>query len=218
MPSFVSLGSRARLAAALLAAAGCVAAAIAGVAACLTAPPPDIATSTNQRPEIVAGGVQPPQGLLDENQWPLDGVFVVPVIIPDPTATCTWRVFDVDMENPPPPGVVPPEVSESRTGCTTTVSDGGVSLQDVPIHLPSADGHCHIFTFIVAHGFDPPPSQNQPDSIGGASVSWTYAPSFGLCRFYDAGAFQDGAFPMDALADGLPVTPESGAVDGGIDP
>jgi hypothetical protein len=213
MPSIVTLGSRTRLAAALVAASVCVAAALATFAACLTAAPPDIGTSTNARPEILHTAVQPAEGLLDEYQWPTDGFFIVPIILSNPTEPCTWRVFDEDLEQPPAPGQAPTLVTDSPA-CVTTVVDAGF-LQDVPIQQPT-DGHCHKFTFIVAHGFS---ALNVPDSIGGDAVSWYYEPSNALCRYYDAGAFQDGAFPpVDAAADRPPITPESGPADVGVDP
>lgn len=212
MLSFALLGSRTRFVAALAAAGACVAAAVASFAACLTAPPPELGTSTNERPEILGTAVQPAPGLLDEFHWPLDNVFVVPILLEDPTAPCSWRVFDLDMEQPPQQGQPPNLVTDGT--CATSVVDAGF-LQDVPIRQPN-DGHCHVFTFIVAHGFS---SVSTPDSIGGDTVSWYYEPSSALCRSYDAGAFQDGAFPsVDAPADRAPVTPESGPADSGVDP
>jgi hypothetical protein len=207
MLPLVPLGHHARVAAALVAAAACVAAAIAGFTACLTAPPSDIGTSANLRPSIVHGAVYPPEGVI--RQWPPDGVFVVPVQLPDPTATCRWRDFDQDTELPPPPTPL-----DDRP-CTTSLLDGGVIVQNAPIMEPT-DGHCHVFTFIVAHGFS---AETVPDSIGGDSVRWEYEPPSALCNFYDAGAFQDGAFPpADAGSDSVLVTPESGPGDSGVDP
>jgi hypothetical protein len=209
MLSLVPLGPRARVAAALAAAGACFVAAIAGIAACLTAPPADIGTSTNERPEIVHDAVSPPGGLVAG--WPLDGIFVVPVLLPDPTVGCTWRLFDQDLEVSPQ---MNPVIFRQ---CVTSLLDGGAILQDVPIQEP-INGHCHIFTLIVAHGF----SSNAltvPDSIGGDTVSWEYAPPGALCNFYDAGALQDGAFPPgDAGTDGPLITPESGPLDSGGEP
>jgi hypothetical protein len=207
MLPFVPLGPRARVAAALVAAAACVGASIAGVA-CLTAPPPDIGTSTNERPEIVHDAVSPPGGLLAG--WPPGG-FIVPVLLPDPTVGCVWRTFDQDLD-----------VSTQLNAvvfqpCLTSVVDGGAIIQDVPLIEPM-DGHCHIFTFVVAHGFSPS-VPSVPDSIGGDTVKWEYAPPGALCNFYDAGTLQDGAFPpVDAGSDGLLITPESGPLDSGGEP
>lgn len=207
MPSFVPLGPRARVATALFAGAATTAASIACVAACLTAPPSDIGTSTNERPLIV-GTSDPPQGLLDG--WPPDNLFLVPVFLPDPNAPCAWRVFDRDLESN-----ATIEKAESTT-CITSVQDGGVVMQDFRIAEP-ADGHCHLFTFVVAHGFS---AAMIPDSIGGDIATWTYAPAGALCSYYDAGAFQDGAFPPgDAGFDGVPITPETGpGPESGADP
>jgi hypothetical protein len=211
MLPLVPLGPRARVAAALVAAGACGAAAIAGFAACLTAPPPDIGTSTNERPEIVHDAVNPPGGLL--TAWPLDG-FVVPVLLPDPTVGCRWSLFDQDLEMPsPPPGLT----VYANEACVTSVVDGGAILQDFQFGGPTGptDGHCHIYTFIVAHGFSAN-AESVPDSIGGDSVIWEYLPPGALCNFYDAGALQDGAFPpVDAGKDGPLVTPESGPLDSG---
>jgi hypothetical protein len=198
MPSFVPLGPRVRLVAALLAAAACVAASVAAVSACLTAPPSDIGTSTNERPSI-CGTPVPPQGLL--SSWPSDRTFLVPVCLADPNAPCAWRVFDKDLETG-----LSTEKNESET-CLTSVLDSGVVIQDVTIFQPT-DGHCHFYTFVVAHGFS---AGDVPDSIGGDIATWEYAPPGALCNFYDAGAYQDGAFPaVDAGFDGVPITPESG--------
>lgn len=208
MLPYAYLGSRARIAAALVAAVACAAAAIAGVAACLTVPPSDVGTSTDERPLIVHTAVQPPEGLL--NGWPPENIFLVPTQLPDPTAACEWRLFDKDLESPQTPNFKGAQV------CTTSVVDGGVVVQDVQIQQPT-DGHCHVFTFIIAHGFSAP---EVPDSIGGDALNWEYEPPGTLCNFYDAGPFQDGGFPpVDAGVDGLPVTPESGPIpESGVDP
>jgi len=206
MLPLVPLGPRARVAAALVAAAACVGATIAGVA-CLTAPPSDISTNTNERPEIVHTSVQPPEGLL--NGWPPDDFLRIPVLLPDPSATCAWQLFEKDLEG----------ATQFRAGqpCDTSVIDGGVIVQEVPIGEQPTDGHCHVFTFIVAHGFS---AAGVPDSIGGDTSTWEYLPQGALCTFYDAGALQDGAFPPgDAGVDGPLVTPESGPLpESGVDP
>ncbi|HTR96831.1 MAG TPA: hypothetical protein VMH61_02925 [Candidatus Acidoferrales bacterium] len=209
MLPLVPLGPRARVAAALAAAAACAIAAIAGIAACLTAPPADIGTSTNERPLIVHTTVQPPEGLL--NGWPPQNAFLVPVQLPDPTANCEWRLFDKDTESQEGP------VFKGESACLTSVLDGGVVVEDPPVGAQPTDGHCHVFTFMVGHGFS---ALQVFDSIGGDALSWEYEPPGVLCNFYDAGAFQDGAFPPgDAGADGLPVTPESGpSPESGVDP
>lgn len=208
MLSFVPLGPRMRVAAALVAAAACVVAGVGAIGACLTAPPADIGTSTNERPLIIGTSV-PPQGLLI-NGWPTDDIFLVPVYLPDPNAPCAWRVFDKDLESGSNM-----EVGESPT-CITSVLDGGVVVQDVRIRQPT-DSDCHVLTFVVAHGFS---AGDVPDSIGGDIATWEYAPAGSLCNFYDAGAFQDGAFPsVDAGFDGVPITPESGPLpESGGDP
>jgi hypothetical protein len=209
MLPLVPPGPRARVAAALVAAGACAATAIAGFAACLTAPPPDIGTSKNERPEIVHDAVTPPGGLLAA--WPADG-FIVPVLLSDPTVGCTWRVFDQDLE-------VSPQLGYVLGGpCLTSLVDGGTILQDFRISEQYMNGHCHVFTFIVAHGFSTN-ALSVPDSIGGDSVSWEYAPPGALCNFYDAGALQDGAFPsVEAGTDGPLITPESGPLDSGGEP
>lgn len=206
MPSPSPVGSRVRVVGALAAAAACVAAGIASIAACLTAPPPDVAASVNVRPEIVHDALQPPEGVL--SLWPPDNVFVVPVLLPDPNATCRWRDFDLDVEL----GTLT-ELDDNV--CVTSLLDGGVVVQNVPISEPT-DGHCHIFKFIVAHGFS---ALTVPDSIEGDTATWEYEPPGALCTFYDAGAFQDGAFPaVDAASEALPITPESSTGDAGADP
>jgi hypothetical protein len=204
MPPLVPLGPRARVAAAFVAAAGCVAAA-AGVAACLTAPPPDISPSTNERPLIIH---TPPEGLLNIDGWPPDDTFRIPVLLPDPNATCQWQLFDKDLE-----GTTTPTNGQV---CDTSVEDGGVIELEVPSGRRPTDGHCHVFTFIVAHAFS---ATGVPDSIGGDDSIWEYEPPEALCNFYDAGALQDGAFPPDAGVDGPLVTPESGPLpESGVDP
>jgi hypothetical protein len=210
MLPLVPLGPRARVAAALAAAAACAFAAIA-IAACLTAPPADVGTSTNERPLILHTSVQPPEGLL--NGWPPGNVCLVPVQLPDPNASCRWRLFDTDIESQDGPRY------KGEFPCLTSVLDGGVVVEDVNLGAQPTDGHCHVFTFIVAHDFSPGQLQT-PDSIGGDSLSWEYEPAGALCNFYDAGAFQDGSFPtVDAGKDGLPITPESGPIpESGVDP
>jgi hypothetical protein len=205
MLPLVPLGPRTRVVAALAAAAACGVAAIAAIAACLTAPPADVATSTNERPLIIHTSVQPPEGLL--NGWPVDNTFRVPILLPGPSATCVWELTDKDLEGTT-------KVADG-TSCNTSIVDGGVIVQEVP-YPPPSDGHCHVLTFIVAHGFS---SAGVTDSAGGDDSVWEYAPPGALCNFYDAGAFQDGAFPPDAGVDALPVLPESGPIpDSGVDP
>lgn len=206
MLPYAYLGSRARIAAALVAAVACVATAIAGVAACLTAPPADVGASTDERPEIIHTAVYPPEGLI--RQWPSENKFYVPVRLADPTATCVWRAVDQDLE------AATATTLYSNIACAISLLDGGVIVQNVQIPQPT-DGHCHILTFVVAQAF----AGNVPTSIGGDTARWEYEPPAGLCNFYDAGTLQDGAFPpSDAGSDGLPVTPESGTSDAGGDP
>ena len=205
MLPFVPLGPRARVVAALAAAAACGLAAIAGVAACLTAPPADIGTSTNERPQIIHTSVQPPEGLLDG--WPADNTFRIPILLPNPTANCQWQLNDRDLEGST-------KFVEGNF-CITSLIDGGVIVQEAHYTAPS-DGHCHVITFVVAHGFS---SAGVPDSAGGDYSIWEYEPPGALCNFYDAGAFQDGAFPpVDSGPDVL-ITPESGPLpESGVDP
>lgn len=206
MLPYAYLGSRPRIAAALVAAVACAAAAIAGVAACLTAPPSDVGTSADERPEIIHPALYPPEGVI--RQWPPENVFYVPIRLPDPTATCVWRDVDQDIE------AATVTTINNNVACTISLLDGGVIVQNANIPQPT-DGHCHVLTFVVAHAF----AGNVPDSIGGDTARWEYEPPGALCNFYDAGALQDGAFPpSDAGSEGLPVTPESGAGDSGGDP
>jgi hypothetical protein len=204
MLPFVPLGPRARVAAALTAAAACGVAAIAGIAACLTAPPADVGTSTNERPLILHTSVQPPEGLL--NGWP--DTFQIPILLPDPSATCQWELFDRDLEGS--------TTFVTSNNCVTSIIDGGVIVEELNGIKAPTGSHCHVFTFIVANGFS---SSGVPVSSGGDYATWEYAPPGALCNFYDAGAFQDGSFPPgDSGADVL-IAPESGPIpEAGIDP
>jgi hypothetical protein len=206
MLSVVPLGARARIATTIVAAVACVVAAVATVAACLTAPPSDVGTSTDKRPEIIHSAVYPPEGVI--RQWPPNGEFLVPVRLPDPTDACRWSDFDQNEELGSTTAI------DVNTPCDTSLLDGGVLVQTAPIPQPR-DNDCHVLKFIVAHGFS---TDMVPDSIEGDIVTWEYEPASSLCNFYDAGALQDGAFPpTDAGYEGLPVTPESGTGDSRAD-
>src|SRR5215469_16923082 len=122
MLPFAPPGPRVRVAAALAAAAACGVAAIVGIAACLTAPPADVATSTNERPLILHTSVQPPEGLL--NGWPPDGTFRIPILLPDPSASCQWELRDQDLEGA--------TTWVAGNSCVTSLIDGGVFVQGVP--------------------------------------------------------------------------------------
>jgi hypothetical protein len=170
----------------------------AAVVACITAPPPVLPTVPPHRPTILHSSVVPPPDQI-LSVWPAE--FDVPVELDDSTQPFQWSVFvDYDPLTAPQPipldnAPVPPP------------PDGGPTI--VSFHLDEPDpAFCHRIDFVVASAFTKG-SRRTPNDVGGDLVSWLYNAGGGPngCPVYDAGPVQDGAFPPDAPADGLPVTP-----------
>jgi hypothetical protein len=183
-------------------------------AACITAPPPQLPEETEHRPTILHESVVPSGVILAE--LPLE--FEVPVDLEDPNESFQWDVF-IDYEaciDPPnctsatPPRTPPGVVTVTPTPGTL---DGGIAWVSFSAPTDLDPSQCHSIQVFVAHQFEPG-SPHQPDSIGGDSVQWIYDPPGAVsCDLivYDAGAFQDGAFPpADAPSEALPAVPESG--------
>lgn len=178
---------------------------------CFTTLPPAVASTAPPRPIILQDGVFPPADEL-LSTWPPDGVFQVPVLLQDPSETFLYDVF-VDFSsqaNDPNPLPAYGPVAETPSG----TEDGGVAVAYFALGPPSVSPTtCHTIYFLVVHGFavqdgGPPGSIPQvlyhvPDSVGGDSVTWIYAPGGSLdgCPFYDAGIFEDGATPPDGATD-----------------
>jgi len=199
----------ARLFALGLATATCVAIAMLVATACITAPPPELPQEVAHRPTILHESVVPPASLILP-ALPVE--FEVPVVLEDPNESFQYAVFiDYGSCADPSSCALAPGVVTVRP--TPGTLDGGV--ETVSFIPPPADfdsSRCHTIDFVVAHQF----LQGQPhtpDSVGGDIVTWTYDPGGAIpCAdlVYDAGRFQDGAFPPDAAADALPAVPESG--------
>ena len=147
----------------------------------------------------------------------LPSEFVVPIQLDDGDETYQWDLFvdynpcDLSLGcQPSGPAIFPQTVAP-----TPGTIDGGISIVDVQLPSTIDATSCHRIDFLVAHQFN----GSLPhiwDSIGGDIVTWFYNAGGGTngCPDYDAGAFQDGAFPpADAGSDTLPVTPESGTGD-----
>jgi hypothetical protein len=196
------------------AAAGCLALALGTVSACVTAPPPALPQLTTERPTILHEAVVPPT---DQILSELPSEFIVPVELEDPDESFEWDVF-VDYNpcaepsnclQPTPPTIFPRLVPPSPG-----TLDGGVTLVSFSsTYLTGLDPSlCHRIDFLVAQEFDPGLAYTW-DSTGGDIVTWFFNPGGNPngCPVYDAGKFQDGAFPsVDEGVDGLPLVPESG--------
>jgi hypothetical protein len=173
----------------------------AAVVACITAPPPELPTIPARRPTILhASVVPPPDQIL--SVWPATGLtFDVPVELEDSTQPFLWSVFvDYDPLTARQPILL-------SNGPTPAPPDGGPTIVSFLLDAPDP-AFCHRIDFVVANSFTTS-FRRTPDGVGGDIVSWLYNAGGGPngCPVYDAGPVQDGAFPPDAPADGLPVTP-----------
>jgi hypothetical protein len=148
------------------------------------------------------------------DNWPSDGIFIVPVQVdPPPNDQFQYDWF----EDYNYVSALTPYGSVGAISVTGG-ADGGVVLVDFQPspQPPNDDLPCHEIEFLVAHQFNMAPGPTSdlnrrlhtPDSLGGDSVTWLYAPGgLASCTSYDAGL--DGAFPpADAGLDGLPIVPE----------
>ncbi|HEX3344434.1 MAG TPA: hypothetical protein VHS09_07660 [Polyangiaceae bacterium] len=198
------------------AACGCLSVGMLVSTACITAPPPQLPAEVEHRPTILRDSVTPSGLVL--SQLPTGG-FIVPVVLEDPNQTFEWDIFIdynacSDSQNcttatPPrtPPGII------VVTPTPGTVDGGVVEVSfDSPTDLDPS--RCHSIDFIVASRFLSGQPHTPDPNVGGDSVRWIWDPDGTTpCDLfvYDAGALQDGAFPLDAASESLPAIPESGA-------
>ncbi|MGD0676718.1 MAG: hypothetical protein ABSC94_14990 [Polyangiaceae bacterium] len=167
--------------------------------ACITT---DLPPEPISRPTILHDAVQPPADQILFS-WPEFDSFSVPVEPGNPNDGFVWDVF-VDFDINPAPanaGVVSPD---------SYSADGGVVIVSYFLSQPPATS-CHRIDFLVAHAFaslsDGAPLDHTPSAIGGDQVTWFYMPggSPDGCPAYDAGVYEDGAFPPpEASAEGGP--------------
>jgi hypothetical protein len=151
-----------------LAGGSAVVALVSAMVACLTDPPPDLLLPS-EPPRILHDALQPPEGLI--TQLPANVQFIVPLQIPDPSATCQYQLF-VD------------NVLEQVSSCQETATSNGVATQVVTPRLQLDAAACHTLTF----------------AIGTDSATWRYDPPSCAVYDAGAlqtGAFPDGA--TDAL-------------------
>ncbi len=177
----------------VFAAGPCALAAAAG-AACLTVTPPPLPAPDQLHPTILHDAVVPSAGT-PLAEWPEDGTFIVPVEVEGPDESFFYDVF-IDYDPVTNTGnVIPPYLEEA----TPDTVDGGIMTVRFTIATPPDPRFCHTVEFLVADGFDQR-SLHTPDSFGGDIVTWFYTAGGGPngCPAYDAGSFQDGAFPEDA--------------------
>jgi hypothetical protein len=190
--------AKVKITALALAAAVSAAMGAAAVVACITAPPPTLPAIPPHRPTILHSSVVPPP---DQILSVLPKEFVVPIELDDSTQPFLWSVF-VDYD----PLTAPQPVLDGTP--FPPPADGGPTLVSFELHPPLDPAFCHRIDFVVANSFTTS-FRRMPDGVGGDIVSWLYNAGGGPngCPVYDAGLFQDGAFPPDAPADGLLVTP-----------
>ena len=176
------------------------------MSACITAPPPDLPNPPLQGPTIQQSGVQPPTNQ-DLTALPDGNIFIVPVLPGQPSEAFSIKVF-VDF-NPGGNNTNRQATAATRTimyPVTPATLDGGVYAARFvfgpdDIGDPNA---CHWIEAIVADSFTDNSDHTPADMSD--SVSWHYVPnSLHGCLQFDAGPFQDGAFP-DVSPDHI-VTP-----------
>jgi hypothetical protein len=179
----------------------CAAAAVC-IDACVIAPPAELPPPKPLPPRILHDSVTPPAGV-PLPAWPdaPDSPLIVPVVVEDTTRGFDVRVFVDQVQSPEPLSPEPSPV------------DGGPMLSILSIYISPQQpnrvidlGACHVIKVVVARSFL---SNNEPDALGGDSVSWPYYPTLSApytCTVAEAGA---GVPPVDASADALPVPPLS---------
>ncbi len=100
--------------------------------------------------------------------------FIIPVELVNPSATFQWRAY-IDYD----PLIGDPPVDVGTSSFDPASSDGGIRTIEVAITPPADLGSCHVVEFLVANSFlgaiEGRPAHT-PDSIGGDSVIWFYAP------------------------------------------
>ncbi|HEY2517297.1 MAG TPA: hypothetical protein VGI39_40770 [Polyangiaceae bacterium] len=149
-----------------------------GIAACVLADPPaGLPPTTIQAPHIDREAVVPPVTQVLE-AWPKQG-FDIPLDPYDPSVAVYWQAFydyAVMQAAPVERGVLDPNPA----------ADSGTRRFHTDLPPPADVQDCHIIEILVAHAFV---DIHTPDSYGGDSVSWIYAPngSLDLCPVFDAG-------------------------------
>lgn len=166
------------------------------MSACITAPPPDLPNPPLQGPTIQQSGVQPPTNQ-DLTALPDGDIFIVPVVVGQPSEPFFIKVF-VDF-NPGSNNANPHATPATKTfsyPVTPATLDGGVyaaRLMFGPDDLGDPNA-CHWIEAIVADSFV---FDSDHTPMGRSdSVFWHYVPdTLNGCLLFDAGPFQDGAFP-----------------------
>jgi len=157
------------------------------LAACVLADPPaTLPEVVEQPPFILTGSVVPSTSVPVLTTWPT--TFVVPVYLIEP-ADLEWRAaidyLPIQVDEVPIYAPAGP-VSASAN------SANGVTILGIPIPQPVGLG-CSTVTIVAAYGFASSTTL-APDSRGGSSVTWRYAPN-GECQTYDASALAAVTFP-----------------------
>jgi hypothetical protein len=142
------------------------------------------------RPTILHGSVVPPDNQILRS---FPDKFVVPVELVDPTVTFQWHAF-IDYDPVTGEGIADFGKSSFDPGS----ADGGLRTLEISLQSPSDLSRCHVIEILVANAFrgdfEGRPAHT-PDSTGGDSVSWFFAPGGDLqrCPTFDAGPDDAGA-------------------------
>jgi hypothetical protein len=182
-----------------------------GISGCITAPPPELPALPQQEPTILQNDVRPAVNE-DLTTLPPDDVFIVPIVPgrPDPSVQVNVYVdFDPGSDNLN--GNATPAAYSHLFGVTPDTVDGGIysirfSLGPNQLGDPR---QCHWIELLVTASTESFESlSSHTPNVFSDSVSWHYVPDpLAGCFQFDAGQYQDGAFPPDAPPDALPVTP-----------
>ncbi len=186
-----------------LAVSGAVAAVLAAagaqlVVACIT-PPPEWASPPLDAPRILHDQLSPPADQYLTTIPPVPPGFEVKVKVDDPTQGGFGYAIFLDYD------------PVTRSGFQTMVTVGNPQSDVTTVAFDPPSGltptACHRIDFVVARSFTTVggvTSYHTPDSTGGDEVTWFYQPG-GTCPGYDAGMYQDGAFPSDGPASDAPL-------------
>jgi hypothetical protein len=151
-------------------------------AACVLADPPATLPEVPEGPpDIQTTSVLPSTSQVQLTIWPRD--FIIPVLLIEP-AELEWRAaFNYSP--------LSASAAQIYSGVASGSDVDGIVTVSVPT-LPAPLGPgCSTVTIVVAYGFVS--ETLTPDSRGGSSVSWLYAPN-GECPAYDASALANVRF------------------------
>jgi len=174
-----------------------VGAAITSNSACvLLDAPADLPLAPTRRPTILRSQVTP-SASMPLGQIPADGIFIVPIEIPDPTQPVAWTAY-LDLDTPRPQAAADDARIVKLTTIVGSSSAPNIAYPTFTLKPARVDSTtCHTIHFVVSLQLSDNPDPSLSDSI-----DWFVVPGGnpGGCTSYDGGGVYG-------------VIPEAGVVD-----